>query len=112
MTDGLEALQSAVVIMGLPFAVVLFLMMFGLFKGLTLEGLRLDSHQRSLSGHLSGRTGRVSQDGWKKRLARSMHFPNLDEVQHFLADTARPAMEQVRDQLRERSSSQPSTAAT
>ncbi|MCG5526391.1 choline BCCT transporter BetT [Ectothiorhodospira haloalkaliphila] len=103
MTDGLEALQSAVVIMGLPFAVVLFLMMFGLFKGLTLEGLKFDSHQRSLSGHLSGRTGRVSQDGWKQRLARAMHFPNFNEAQRFLADTARPAMEQVRDQLREQS---------
>ncbi|MEX1198628.1 MAG: choline BCCT transporter BetT [Pseudohongiellaceae bacterium] len=35
--DGLDALQGAVVIMGLPFAVVLFLMMFSLFKALQQE---------------------------------------------------------------------------
>lgn len=37
MADGLAALQSAVVIMGLPFAFVLFLMMAGVYKALRLE---------------------------------------------------------------------------
>lgn len=35
--DGLDALQGAVVIMSLPFAIVLFLMMFSLYKALKLE---------------------------------------------------------------------------
>ncbi|HBS13348.1 MAG TPA: high-affinity choline transporter BetT, partial [Alcanivorax sp.] len=54
-TDGLNALQSAVVIMGLPFAFVLFLMMIGLFKALRVEGMKTTSNRDALAGHLSAR---------------------------------------------------------
>lgn len=37
MAGGLQALQSAVVVMGLPFAVVLLLMAWGLYRGLRAE---------------------------------------------------------------------------
>jgi choline/glycine/proline betaine transport protein len=37
MAGGLQTLQSAVVIMGLPFAVVLLLMAWGLYRGLRAE---------------------------------------------------------------------------
>lgn len=103
MTDGLAALQSAVVIMGLPFAFVLILMMLGLSKALRLEGLKSASMQDALSGHLSGRT--VSREGhsnWSQRLARAISFPTLKQVQQFIERTARPAFEAVREELSEK----------
>jgi len=100
MTDGLAALQSAVVIMGLPFAFVLILMMLGLTKALRLEGLKSASMQDSLSGHLSGRT--VSREGhsnWSQRLSRAMSFPSFKQVEQFINRTVHPAFEAVKDEL-------------
>ncbi|HET8790444.1 MAG TPA: choline BCCT transporter BetT, partial [Modicisalibacter sp.] len=51
MTGGLTALQSTVVIMGLPFSMVLFFMMAGLYKALKVEGYKEDSHRASLAGY-------------------------------------------------------------
>ena len=101
---GLEALQSAVVVMGLPFSIVLFMMMFGLFKALQVEGRKADAHQAALSGYLSGRMGgdRPAHDGWRRRLARATTFPSRSEALKFLEKTARPAMEDISEVLKER----------
>lgn len=98
MAGGLSALQSTVVIMGLPFAFVLFFMMFGLFKALQLEGLKEDSHRGSMAGHLSGRTvpGKSAALNWQQRMRRSVSFPTLSQAHHFLNEVAVPAMEELR----------------
>lgn len=97
MAGGLSALQSAVVVMGLPFAFVLFLMMLGLFKALKLEGLKEDSHRASIAGHLSGRTGgeKHAALNWQQRLGRSVSFPDLAQLKRFLSGTVKPAMEEI-----------------
>ena len=101
MAGGLGALQSAVVITGLPFAFVLFLMMLGLYKALKVEGLKEDSLQRSMAGHLSGRTlpGESASRNWRQRLSRAVSFASREQVSRFLADTVKPAMEEIRDVL-------------
>lgn len=103
MADGLAALQSAVVIMGLPFAFVLFLIMYGLFKALRAEGFKRDSYRGTLSAHLSGRISRSRDEeasrNWMHRLTRMMSYPDHDEVRQFLADVAKPAMTEVKDVL-------------
>ncbi|MEX1215532.1 choline BCCT transporter BetT [Saccharospirillum sp.] len=101
MAGGLSALQSAVVIMGLPFAFVLFFMMFGLFKALQLEGLKEDSHRGSMAGHLSGRTnpGKTAALNWQQRIRRSVSFPTQSQAHRFLDDIAVPAMEAIRQVL-------------
>lgn len=98
MAGGLSALQSTVVIMGLPFAFVLFLMMLGLFKALQLEGLKEDSHRGSMAGHLSGRTdpGKNAALNWQQRLTRSVSFPTLNQSRRFLEDVAKSAMEEIK----------------
>ncbi|WP_111495185.1 choline BCCT transporter BetT [Marinobacter bohaiensis] len=96
MAGGLSALQSTVVIMGLPFAFVLFLMIVGVFKALRLEGLKEDSHLVSMSGYLSGRVVSTEQKGtlnWRQRLSRSVSFPSHADVRKFLDETAQPAMD-------------------
>ncbi|MCH4564164.1 choline BCCT transporter BetT [Halomonas sp. EGI 63088] len=104
MAGGLGALQSTVVIMGLPFAFVLFLMMLGLFKALKVEGLKEDSHRGSMAGHLSGRTapGEGAARNWRQRLARAVSFPNHGQASRFLADVGKPAMEEIREVLSEK----------
>ena len=103
MTDGLSALQSAVVIMGLPFAFVLFLMMIGLYRALKLEGLKSISMQDALAGQLSGRTGsRSEHESWSKRLARAISFPSEKQVAQFIDKTVRPAFEAVKEELAEK----------
>ncbi|MFL1453002.1 choline BCCT transporter BetT [Marinobacter sp. GN3S48] len=101
MAGGLSALQGTVVIMGLPFAFVLFLMMLGLFKALQLEGLKEDSHRGSMAGHLSGRTdpGKNAALNWQQRLTRSVSFPTLNQSRRFLGDVAKPAMEEIKQVL-------------
>ncbi|MDI5983847.1 choline BCCT transporter BetT [Halomonas sp. M4R5S39] len=101
MAGGLEALQGAVVIMGLPFALVLFLMMLGLFKALKVEGMKEDSLRHSMAGHLSARTTPGEGRGWHQRLLRAVSFPNHQQARRFLAEVGRPAMEQIREVLGE-----------
>ena len=99
MADGLTALQSAVVVTGLPFAIVLCVMMVGLVKALRLEGLK----QRSIDANLptythSGEEGK----SWTERLQRAMSFPNEKQCQDFLDNVAKPAMEEVKKELEAR----------
>ncbi|WP_148253468.1 choline BCCT transporter BetT [Aidingimonas lacisalsi] len=104
MAGGLGALQSAVVIMGLPFAFVLFLMMIGLFKALKVEGLKEDSFHGSMAGHLSGRTdaGEGAARNWRQRLARAVSFPSHEQARRFLQEVGKPAMEEIREVLSEK----------
>jgi choline/glycine/proline betaine transport protein len=92
--------------MGLPFAFVMVLLMFGLYKALRVEGFRDDSRRHSLPAQLSGR--HTSPDGdrtvaltWRQRLRRSMSFPNYEKVSAFLSEVALPALTEVREELRE-----------
>ncbi|OHV13819.1 choline transporter [Kushneria phosphatilytica] len=96
MAGGVSALQSMVVIMGLPFSFVIFFVMTGLYKSLKEEAFKEDSYRASLAGHLSSRTG--SERGarsWRQRLNRAMSFPNTRQAQRFQQEIGRPAMEEV-----------------
>jgi choline/glycine/proline betaine transport protein len=98
MAGGLSVLQGTVVIMGLPFAFVLFLMMMGLMKALKVEGLKEDSYRGSLSGMLSGRMpqSEAATGSWHQRLARAVSFPSHQQVTRFLLQVGKPAMEEIR----------------
>lgn len=101
IAGGLSALQSTVVIMGLPFSIVLLLMMVGLYKALKVEGLKEDSRQASLSGYLSGRLGGVSHamPSWRQRIARATSFPTLKQAQRFISEAVKPAMLEIKETL-------------
>jgi choline/glycine/proline betaine transport protein len=106
IVGGITALQYATIIMGLPFAFVMFLVMFGLYKALRVEGFWEDSRRRSLPAQLSGRS--TSFDGdrtvaltWRQRLRRSMSFPDYEKASEFLSEVALPALTEVREELRE-----------
>ncbi|WP_018982783.1 choline BCCT transporter BetT [Salinimonas chungwhensis] len=99
LADGLTALQSAVVVTGLPFAIVLCLMMVGLFKALRVEGLKQQTADATLPN--VSRAGESGQN-WTQRLQRFISFPNQQQCREFLEDVAKPAMEEVKKALQER----------
>lgn len=101
--DGLTALQSTTVIMGLPFSIVLILMMIGLFRALRVEVMKSDSRARSLPAYLSSRTGgRQTDEDWTRRIARVLSFPTRKEAFAFLTEVGKPAMEAIRKSLEEK----------
>jgi choline/glycine/proline betaine transport protein len=104
IVGGVTALQNATIIMGLPFAFVLVLVMYGLYGALRIEGLREDSRLGSMPARLSGRTpvvGRPEEWTWRQRLRRSMHFPDYRETSEFLSSVAIPALNEVCRELGE-----------
>jgi choline/glycine/proline betaine transport protein len=104
IVGGVPALQNATVIMGLPFAFVLILVMFGLYQALRVEGIREDSRVYSMPERLSGRvTGEAGRGRWtwQQRLRRSMNFPSAEEANQFLSDVALPALQEVQQELAE-----------
>jgi choline/glycine/proline betaine transport protein len=102
---GIYALQYATVVMGLPFAVVLVLVMIGLYKALRVEAYRAESAKQSMRGMLSGRTTHREPTPpltWRQRLTRAMDLPSAAEAREFLDVVALPALEEVAAELRER----------
>ncbi len=98
---GILALQYATIIMGLPFAFVLVLVMWGLFRSIRNEGRKADSGVRGISPLLSARTGSTEENrkAWKARLARATNFVDDAAADAYLGSTIRPALVEVADEL-------------
>jgi choline/glycine/proline betaine transport protein len=87
LAGGLSALQTAAITSALPFAVVMFLMSFGLYKGLSSETLRRPMPApvpQSPSAKL-----------WQQRLRALIGDHDKKDVRAFIDSTVRPAMEAV-----------------
>ncbi len=87
LVGGIGALQSATVIMGLPFALVMVLVMVALYRALNAESPSqetLDERER----------------GWQGRLSGILAIPNQDEAARFEKETLVPAVEQITKELR------------
>ncbi|AHY47391.1 bcct: transporter, betaine/carnitine/choline transporter (BCCT) family [Rubrobacter radiotolerans] len=105
IVGGITALQSATIVMGLPFGFVMVLLMFGLFKALRVEAIREDSRRYSLPARFSGRSMSLNGDrtaalSWRQRLRRSMSFPSREKAILFLNEVAHPALTEVAEELR------------
>jgi choline/glycine/proline betaine transport protein len=105
LVGGIGALQSATIVMGLPFGFVMILIMFGLYKALRVEAHREDSRRYSMPARLSGRSTSPNGDRaieltWRQRLGRSMSFPNYEKTTEFLSGVALPALTEVAEELR------------
>ncbi|AOA58712.1 choline BCCT transporter BetT [Acinetobacter larvae] len=96
MTDGISTLQKATVIMGLPFSLVMFLVMFGIFKAFRLE----DYRSQSATANAAPVVGNVDILNWKRRLSRMMHYPGTASMRRMLDEVAKPAVEAVATELR------------
>jgi choline/glycine/proline betaine transport protein len=106
VVGGVPALQNATIIMGLPFAFVLLLVMYGLYKALRLEALHEESLRHGLRSSISGRSPsdghRQGVPGWRQRLDRAMSFPSMERAEEFLKEVAQPAVDEVAAHLQQR----------
>ena len=95
VAGGLKALQSMAVASALPFAIIMLTSALGMWRALVIES----HHQRVSMGYgmQSGRSsaGAGSTSLWKKRLAGIVNYPEKDEVELFIKDTALTAMIRV-----------------
>ncbi|MFT4817244.1 MAG: choline/glycine/proline betaine transport protein [Pseudohongiellaceae bacterium] len=95
LAGGLSALQTASIISALPFACVMFLMCFGLHKGLRMEALKRP--------YGPGTVPRVPQapssKHWQQRLRALIGEHRQQDVRDFIEKTVRPAMQAVSLQI-------------
>jgi choline/glycine/proline betaine transport protein len=100
LVGGIPTLQNATIIMGLPFSLVLLLIMLGLYKALRVEQSLSDSYRASLPGLLVGRTGDPARGrNWRQRLQRAMSYPGPKQTERFVSGIALPALQEVHDEL-------------
>lgn len=97
LAGGLSALQTASVASALPFAVIMLIAAFGMWRALIIEG-----HQHgSLKSHMKGaRTNSGSGKGsWERRLVSLVDFPHQDQVLKYIKNDAYDAMVKLKDSL-------------
>ena len=95
LAGGLGALQSASIVIALPFAIVMLVASWGLYKALKLETIR----NESLKIHMNaGRHGKISGT-WKVRLNRIIEFPKVIETKRFINEDVYNAMQTVKEEL-------------
>lgn len=92
---GIPALQSATVIMGLPFAFVMIAVMLGLLRSLRREGTRSDGAAAAIHSTMSSRSEVQTAGTWRARLSRALAYPTLPQADDYLAGTVRAALEEV-----------------
>lgn len=100
--DGVYTLQAATLMIGLPFSIVIYLMMISLFKVLRSERQSFDSKKATMPGVISSirdATGKPSTT-WRQRLRRRMSFATPTQATTFINDVATPAVEEVAEELR------------
>lgn len=97
---GIPALQSATVIMGLPFAFVMIAVMIGLLRSLREEGKRTDGVRAAQHRVLSSRSGVGDDLSWRERLNHALSFPTLPEADEFLYGRVTDALDAVAEEYR------------
>ncbi|QEP40551.1 BCCT (betaine/carnitine/choline) family transporter [Arcobacter porcinus] len=95
IAGGFEALQSASIIIGLPFAIILLISCWGIYKALNLEYIRSESLQHHMN---AGRHGEICGT-WQNRLNRIIEFPKPDETRKFIDKEIIEAMNIVKEEL-------------
>jgi len=93
LAGGLSALQTASVTSALPFAAIMLIAAFGMWRALIIEGRK----HGSLKSHLKGASINSGQGkgSWEKRLARLVDFPDTDEVWRYVREKGHPALEKL-----------------
>lgn len=94
---GLQALQTAALASALPFTVVMLLICYGLLRALQTEskGAPIDLSDTT-------ETAPAVDMSWQQRLANITAFYDKPEIEAFLGNVARPALDAVATQFRER----------
>jgi len=98
VSGGLQALQTAAIASALPFAVIMVFICYGLLRALQTES-EGSSIDLSIAAEAPPATG--AGLNWQQRLSSITHFYEKHDIADFLADTVRPALEAIVEQIRE-----------
>ncbi|WP_431484650.1 choline BCCT transporter BetT [Pseudomonas solani] len=97
LANGLKALQTATIASALPFAAILLVSIWGLFKALNLDATRRGLRNQALP---AARHARHAHGGWQRRLRNIAMLPRRAHVSRFIAEVVKPACEEVAAELR------------
>lgn len=98
--DGVYTTQAATLLVGLPFSIVIYLVMISVWRVLRSEAYSMDSREESLAGALANRIrGEHDRDNWRQRLVKRMSFPNATQVDKHVQEVVAPAVEEVAAEL-------------
>ncbi len=95
IAGGLAALQAASIVIALPFAIIMLIACWGLYKALHLESIRYESLHHHMN---AGRHGKISGT-WQNRLSRLIEFPVPDETRRYINEDVITAMKTVEEEL-------------
>jgi choline/glycine/proline betaine transport protein len=96
IAGGLSALQTAAITAALPFVFVMLIVCYGLYRGLQQETVRRNSQGLPANIQIRG-----AQIPWEQRLKAIVVQAKERQAQAFLQETAKPALEEVRDRVRD-----------
>lgn len=99
LAGGLGALQTASITSALPFAVIILISAFGMWRALVIEGHQYASLKSAMRTHRRGVHAGPSY--WKKRLAGVVEFPHEREVREFIEHTVIDCLNDVAKELKE-----------
>ena len=91
-SGGLANLQTMTLLVALPFAMLMLLMCFSLWKGLSADKKYFDTKVNPTSIFWTG-------DKWKERLEQMMNQTQEKDILRFLKHTVLPAMRELRQEL-------------
>ncbi len=97
LAGGLGALQSATIISALPFTFVLIALVWSL-----IVGMRSDLSQRNLPTRAYAAAGQTAGRNWQRRLSSILHTPTQKEVERFIKQDVRIALDKVAHELNAR----------
>ena len=95
IAGGLGALQAASITIALPFAFIMLIACWGMYKALQLETIRYESLKHHMN---AGRHSDISTS-WKNRLSRLIEFPSPQETKRYINEDIIQAMENVKKEL-------------
>ncbi len=93
LAGGLKALQTMTIASALPFAIIMLIAAFGMWRALIIEGHR----EVSLQAHMA--RSRAGAGTWKKRLEELVRFPDRGQVEGFIGGVVAEAMKHVQREL-------------
>ncbi|MDZ5698524.1 BCCT family transporter [Chelativorans sp. M5D2P16] len=96
LAGGLGALQSATIASALPFTFVVLTLVWALVAGMRAD--LAQQHANAVSP-LSPPAQPAAGLTWQRRLALMLHAPSQKEVERYIADEVRPALEQIAKEL-------------
>ncbi|GGB43080.1 high-affinity choline transporter BetT [Flexivirga endophytica] len=102
VVGGIPALQNATIIMGLPFAVVMILVMLGLHRALETERLQATAFRTSLPATAIGGPDLRRPGTWRSRITRSLGAVSIKQASRRLDTVVLPALNEVVDELVQR----------